>query len=522
MEAWKTILEQLLMGTAARPEMSQSTQAFLDNHIQGDQTRMTIETNLLKASSTRAILQKTSKVPQQFVETQANTIPPKAKAEQLLECSAQTRTHLIHSIKNAYDEILIELINQLEKHQQRIPFELLPDIFNYALAHSNIQPLLCQSIGNRGLWLSQFNPQWKFVQVNNYSIQEINVFTHGKRQQRLTYLRQIRTKNPKQALGLIEKYWLKESKKNKVAFLEILEINLSHLDLSFLESCLENGVPEIQQISASLLNKAHSSDFNKEIAQYLFQIFNPKTLDINLIKDYPFIEKLNQYKTLPNTQVFEDQDKEKHIIQLLCTLPPQLWKDYATISSLEFVDQICSQQNKYFMEYLWAMAKAAKKFGDNVLWIKCHQWYQALSSQRQYAPQTNFEFLYEDMPNEVLNQICLDLLKQDEQEAISEDHPVVNLLLLEEYQWTDQLAIEVVQRIQNAIARDSYVFHWSLKAVLKRAAVAVNPNLYDKVQHSWPEQSPSWHSWKLEVENFLAILDFRKEILVEFEKTGSN
>ncbi|MCH2046205.1 MAG: DUF5691 domain-containing protein [Saprospiraceae bacterium] len=522
MESWKIILEQLLMGTAARPELSPSTESFLSDHIQGSQNVQKIETNLLTASSTHALLQKTSSIPQKFIETQVNTIPPKAKSEQLPECSAKTRTHLIHSIKNAYDEILVELISQLEQHQQRIPFELLPDIFTYALAQQKIQVLLHRSVGHRGLWLSQFNPKWNFIQVNNYGLQQINIFTHGKRLQRLSYLRQIRTQNPKQALELIQTYWSKESKKNKISFLEILEVNLSDLDLTFLEDCLQHPTLEVQQTSATLLNKIPNSAFNKELALYLFQIFKPKTLEINLTKDHLTTKKLNHYKILPEIQLFDNQPKEKHIIQLLCLLPPQLWETYTSINSLDFVDQICIQQSKYFMEYLWAMAKASKKFGDNALWIKCHQWYQALSSQRQYAPQTNFDFLYDEMPNKVLNQICLDLLKQDGQDAISEDHPVVNLLLLEEYQWTDLLALEVVQRIQNAIARDSYVFHWSLKAVLKRAAVAVNPNLYDKVQYNWPEQSPSWHSWKLEVENFLAILDFRKEILAEFNKTGSN
>ena len=117
------------------------------------------------------------------------------------------------------------------------------------------------------------------------------------------------------------------------------------------------------------------------------------------------------------------------------------------------------------------------------------------------------------MPNDLFNTLAGEYLKTDNRPTLSDDHPIVSFLLAEGQSWNEDITKKIIKRIKNTIEQDTYVFHWSIKAVIKRAAFSIPPTLYEFVKEGWPTQSYGWHSWQKEVDAMLSILKVRQEIL---------
>jgi hypothetical protein len=251
--------------------------------------------------------------------------------------------------------------------------ELIPELLDIALRKKEFRRLILEVCGKRGEWLCKLNPQWKF---SSTSIDSAVIWETGNPEERKEVLRDLRATHPEEALELLKKTWPSEGANEKLTYLEILRMNLSSVDLSWLESLKEKGqkvnaaiLDLIKSIPSSSLVQEYSSLLKKAVnikkGKTLLGMINKTSLDITdslSIPDAVFksgIEKLSSDKNVSDNQYI--------LAQLVSSVPPSFWNDHLQLSN-EAIIQLF-QKEKQTAFYIPALAIASIKFKD-INWIK--------------------------------------------------------------------------------------------------------------------------------------------------------
>jgi len=123
------------------------------------------------------------------------------------------------------------------------------------------------------------------------------------------------------------------------------------------------------------------------------------------------------------------------------------------------------------------------------------------------------------LPNEVFNEVLYEKLKAVS--VLPDEHsPLIQLLQKENYVWDDRLTNRVMTQLKEWLG-ENVSYSWSgyqYRMMLKRAAYNVKPTMEKTLSHFWLSDSRGWAGWDKDVQQFLNILSFRKEMLLELEK----
>jgi hypothetical protein len=100
-----------------------------------------------------------------------------------------------------------------------------------------------------------------------------------------------------------------------------------------------------------------------------------------------------------------------------------------------------------------------------------------------------------------------------------ENAPITAILKASNHSWENELTLKVIQKMQDWIAGESsgYWSGWHLRAILKQAAYACNPDLLETLQKGWTTNSYIWTSWEKDIDHFLSVLKFRKDMIEELK-----
>ncbi|NBB29621.1 DUF5691 domain-containing protein [Cellulophaga sp. BC115SP] len=123
------------------------------------------------------------------------------------------------------------LLLQCTQNQLIVQDHLIVPILNkfFTKFKSKLYPV----IGKKGLWLTQFNPDWQDKLIVD------NVWTEGKPSARKLYFSKLRKETPNEALALLEASWSSETGKDLKDFLNEFFHRLSSQDLDFLNKVHE-------------------------------------------------------------------------------------------------------------------------------------------------------------------------------------------------------------------------------------------------------------------------------------------
>ena len=86
-----------------------------------------------------------------------------AQPEQLPLCSEQAALLLETLLVWQYQPLLPEALERLQASQRRVPYRLLPRLLQYGSKHKAPRTALLAAMGERGHWLAQQNPEWKWA-----------------------------------------------------------------------------------------------------------------------------------------------------------------------------------------------------------------------------------------------------------------------------------------------------------------------------------------------------------------------
>jgi hypothetical protein len=499
---WKELSKIALLGTE-RSHLSDVAKENLTNHgihMDAEETQILLESAAFFSQIKKAAFL-LPKYEGKIIETAED-----ANEEEI--ASPKSTHHLSLILNGEYERALPEFIANLEKNKKQLSPKNLPDLLNKSLESRAFWKKIKLAIGKRGWWLLAQNPVWQTLE----RLPSPDTWAVGTKEERVAFLTFFREQDTSKTLDILSATWEKESWRDKVDFLQALSVGLSKTDEAFLEDCLYDGRKEIRETAASLLAAIPDSELVERMYLRLEELihFDNDSLKINL-PDLPD-ETAIRDGVNPKSKKYAGQ-KMGILYQMLSKVPPSRWE--------RFFDGTPEKVLKLFYQNDWSKTLIQGMVEATILhknrdWAKplLEMWLHLGNSDLWESKQ--LLTIAEILSPSVFNKITIQHLEKNRQ-LLNEKSPVLQLLIGVSHAWNDHLAMLAIGRFQQWLAAAPSHF-WDkihYKTLLHEAAYKCSPNLLEKMKSGWGRSSQAWGLWEAEVEQFLRVLIFRKEMLSE-------
>lgn len=168
-----------------------------------------------------------------------------------------------NAIASSSWDLLVEFLGQLRAVDLVLSPELLPIAFQ--VSDASAREAMLPVVGERGEWLSRFNPQWAWVtegsnQLSSDDRQALEEqWSEGTIGQRCRVLRTLRKSDGDLARTWLETVLDRESADHRVRLLETLSVRPSKDDETLLESRLDDRSENVRRQAAELLARIPGS-----------------------------------------------------------------------------------------------------------------------------------------------------------------------------------------------------------------------------------------------------------------------
>ncbi len=360
------IVTAALLGTAQQQNIETYTGTPVDTLTEKLPPGET-ERNLLLSAGAWALYRQAGRVADSLPQP-----PEPAAPETLSLCSAELATLLESMLKGEHQELLPEALECVRRAALRIPYELLPTAL--AVQGAELRSAMFHLIGERGRWLSQFNPAWSWV--SNYlprgdgseDAQLANAETtwqEGTLGQRQAVLRLLRTTNPTKAREWLSAVWKQEKADARSDLLSTLETGLSTEDEQFLEKALDDRAAGVRTLVASLLARLPTSALSRRMRERADMMlgFTGKTLTISLPTA---LEKDWLRDGIVEKPPYGVGERNWWFTQVLSQVPPTHWEERLAPSSDKIIT--AAYTNNEWCDSLIASWSSAALLHNNVAW----------------------------------------------------------------------------------------------------------------------------------------------------------
>lgn len=421
--------------------------------------------------------------------------------------SIRSARHLKLILEGRFQQALPEYLHLLKQHQKRIPPEHLPTLFYFSLKSPPLWRIVQENLTPAGQWLLRQNPDWAALAVRP----DVETWPDAVHEEQLAILRFIRQAQPEEAVALLKGIWSETSYPHKKAFLEEMERGLGPYDEPFLEECLDDSRKEVRAAAASLLARLPDSALQERLFSYARGLFReekgkglalhmPEKLDDNLKKDGIGAARKN----------YPGGNRAALAFDILSKIPPRRWEEHFGRPTVDALRILASSDQKKLL--LDALANAAVLHQDH-RWIEAILRYWWRTNDEEAWAGSRGKLLMEHLPEPVFNEIALQHLKQNPG-FIEEKSFLSQMLGMGTHYWDKALAQLVVKGFQQWLsgARAYYWNLWHYKRILEVAAYRIDPGHLENFRTGWDSRSPVWYRWEKDVERFLRVLAFRKEM----------
>ncbi|MCF8244395.1 MAG: DUF5691 domain-containing protein [Saprospiraceae bacterium] len=405
--------------------------------------------------------------------------------------------------------VLAEFLFLLKKHGKTLPTAEVPSLM--ALPEINkIWPQIEPLLGEAGQWLLSQHPEWslRLQDPSNFD------WKTGSRSERLAQLKFWRKQSPSFAIELLTSTWESESPADKAAFINCLELGLSISDEPFLEQSLDDRRKEVRQAAPPLLAKISGSQLSLRMTNRATDCFSFKnnSLKINNLEEPDLAAQRDGILQLHPGWL--GGVKAGHLGQLVSLVPPTHWESVFEKTPTEVLDLFSKTD---WGETLVRACLESTVFHQNSIWAAAIFEFRQENQQMSVWELAVPDRLASLLPDEEVNRLALNFLNQTTG-LPTEFTPVFSLLKNSEAEWSDELRLLIVNRFRMEIVKD-YRQIWQLQHLngyLQMLGLRCDPALYDQLQTGWSNDSVQWRMWEKPVEEMLARVLFRNEMLKEF------
>ncbi|HUP10613.1 MAG TPA: DUF5691 domain-containing protein, partial [Niastella sp.] len=275
MQTWDQIINTALLGTDKRPPVANDLpEALSEAAALIQQSTTDKEEQFLQLASLAFNYRQCGTMP---VKNESVTIE-KAGAEEKQYCSRLAMQTLKDILDSESNSLLQFWLQHCSEKERIVAPEFVPLLMNVGIQQKKLQNLVVACCGNRGEWLSRFNPEWNFSMATT----DEELWQTGSAEQRKTVLEQLRKTDADTARNWLIKTWPQEDAGTKIEFMLLLGINIGAADIEFLESLSREKSKKVKEIAIWLLKQIPESSVVKQYQQLLQQTASAGGKGINI------------------------------------------------------------------------------------------------------------------------------------------------------------------------------------------------------------------------------------------------
>jgi hypothetical protein len=403
------IVTTALVGTVRQERVNLATGTPVDTLI-AELPEGEIERKFLLSAGAWAIYRQAGKQSQRIA-----AVPEQAKAEQLRECSPGAALLLSRLLAGEQKPLLVEALERLHQKELRLPYHLLLHALN--TTGREIRAAVFPVLGERGIWLSQLNRPWKWVQdflpadTGSLPSDAETVWQEGSLGQRVEILRRLRAVDPGKACDWLKAVWKQEKAYTRGDFLTTLEVGLSAADEPFLEAALDDHVASVRAMAVSLLTRLPDSAFCTRMRQRGQNMITRRKEKLvvepprELSKDW---QRDGIVENPPGTVA----QRAWWLIQVLSSIEPAFWETHLGAQPTELFKLLA--EDRWQMQVMEGWSKAAMSYNAPgwmmPLWAWWCEHHQEALEKRHLTDYNYREQLLKCMPGPVAEQIILDMI----------------------------------------------------------------------------------------------------------------
>jgi hypothetical protein len=477
------------------------------------------EAALLSAAAALALYGKAGWVTASDAAPGQEPAPPETQSR----VSAQAGLHLATMRAGQHDGALAEWLAAAHAGGWRVPEELLPDVLDLGRRNPALRAAIGRVVGERGRWLAAQNPEWDYAGgVAAGQAPDIDMLwaTNG-RGMRLALLGRLRAVDPDGARARVETTWAEESAEDRAAFVATFRTGLSMGDEPFLEAALDDRRKEVRLAAADLLARLPES----RLVTRMIERVRP-LLHYTAAQRGGFLKRKQQAHldvTLPDAcdkAMARDGIEPKPptalqgetawwLRQMLGAVPLATWTAAWGATPADLVEAAVGSDWKEVVLPGWA--QAAERQHDAA-------WAGVLLTA---LPERMAEFamsgLVPVLAPAAREALVLRLLAEDPKPS-QHSHPALFILEHHTAPWSARLTRAVLdlarRRRKHQMSHTDYFGHYLLSQ-LGTYARYMDPALAEEAAQGWPERTEAGRYWDKLIDEFVAEMQFRHEMLKE-------
>ena len=432
-------------------------------------------------------------------------------------------------------DLLAEMLRQMAAGNLHLPHEVLPEALG--ISDATLRELLLPVLGERGRWLSRFNPEWRWVDEGIGVISETDeerlkqVWEEGAIPERCRVLKIWRRSNPAEARDRLAATVAQESAEHRSRLISELEIGLSSEDEPFLEKCLDDRSSGVKQIAAGLLALLPHSALSQRMRERASAMLAATKTGI-------VFKKLTVTCTPPESidkawerdGVFQKppggRGKRAFWAEVvLQAVPPSHWVGHLGAEPDALIEAVREDTFGPSVLLGWSRATARFAAGDS----KCAQWvkpiwsyWEDVASRAQGAARVaiieEMKALLGAMSPTDAEQGVLEMLQKNQS---SGDPEAISLLERLPRPWSSNFSQRYLELTRSVVQKSSDNFAYQWMNSLHMAGRAIPPEVFTTALAPWdPMDHQTLKSWALssaqrEIERFQDTIQLRQSFYEE-------
>jgi hypothetical protein len=338
----------------------------------------------------------------------------------------------------------------------------------------------------------------------------------GKLESRLELLRHLRIVDADRARELLLTVFAKERAPERAKLLEVMRTGLTPTDEPFLEATLGDRSKRVRPIAADLLACLPNSALVKRTRERLSALLRiereglrKESLAVSL--PHKCSEAMVRDGIVETPPVGLGK-RAWWMLQMLTVVPPSVWSQHWAKSPKELVDMAGKTEHAAVLLEGWSRAAARHHDGA---WAEAllQRWLDAAWSvfrhKRSLYLMESLGDLVEAVPQERLEAWLVKALRA-RRDSLDQHDSLRHLLLQHHRPWGEKLTRAALDGLHTLAHKASRAWLWRNSIV--DVARYASPRLVAVAERGWPENG----YWTQNVDRFMAILRFRRDMLASF------
>ena len=434
--------------------------------------------------------------------------------------------------------LLIEALGRLDAAALRLPPEVLPAVLS--VRQEAVRAALLPVLGERGRWLSRFNPEWTWVGERSLPLDSAvaadvgALWSEGTRSQRLVLLRRLRVTQPGDARALVESSWRQEKAEQRRDQLAALLLGLAAEDEPFLETALDDRAPSVRSEAAMLLARVPGSALARRMQEraeacltyepavqkgglrgLMRSVFSQGegggTLAVTLPPRPDAAAQRDGISAKPPLGLGEGA---WWLSQTLALVPPAHWEERFGVKPEELI--AAGERSEWSAPLIEGWSRAAILYGATTWAARLWLWWHTLDPGNTYYAPVRLDMLSGlliCLPQAVAEDLCVRLLAK---RRLSSDEPWEAIMEGLPRPWSRAFAERYLETLDAEVKRTAsqmYSQSTGWRATLEAAAHALPPELLPRAVEQW--SNPESHRGDWQLGRFVETLQTRNRIYQE-------